>query len=205
MPDVDIEIIQAPPDTGEHSYPMAKELQVEGTHVTKGDLLFSFGDEKLDSTWTVVYGFDWGGIYTDSLTRIQMPMFREWSDFVDDLDNGEIQVVPHREETSYYTDEETVRTLAQYRNYHDDGVEFVLVEYTRHPLETQSALEAVNVFDSAGELVDYIYRPDKISSTDEAEAIYDFLLESGVREKSLSSPEDIVSQDGLESYSKESS
>jgi hypothetical protein len=200
MPDVDIEIVDAPQDVGDHGYPMADELRVEGMRVRKGDLIFLPGNENLDSTWEVVYGFDWGGIYTDSITGFQMPRFREWSTFVDSLENGTCQVVFLREETSFYSDEETVRTLSHYRNHHEDGLEFILVEQARHPLETTSELQSIEIYETVRELIDEIYTPDAITTADEAEAVYELLIDSGVRETILPDPDEISNQAGLNTF-----
>jgi len=200
MPDVDIEILDALPDTSEHAYPKAKELQVESIRVRKGDLIFSPADEHVDSTWEVIYGFDWGGIYTDFMGEFQMPRFRKWSDFVSDVEDGDLQVVMLREETSFFVNEEMVRSLSHYRNHHEDGVEFIIVERTRHPLETTSEVQSFSIYESAGEMVDDIYTPDALETTKEAEEVYQLLIDSGVQEGLLTPPDEISNQAGLDAF-----
>jgi len=200
MPDVDIEITDAPPDTGEYAYPMATELRVEGFRVGKGDLLYSPADERVDSTWDVIKGFDWGGIHTDSITKFQMPQFREWSKFVDIVKNEAHQIVHLREETSFYSDEETVRSLSYYQHHFNDGWQPILIEKSRHPLETTSELQYLKSYDSLQEMVDDIYTSDTITNIDKAEAIYEFLINSGVNKNILTPPDEISTQSGLNEF-----
>ncbi|PSQ51954.1 hypothetical protein BRD20_09040 [Halobacteriales archaeon SW_8_65_20] len=200
MPDVDIEIIDGHPEAGEYGYPMAVELEVEGIRVRKDDLLLSPETEKIDRTWEPVYGFDWGGIYTDSLTEFQLPRFHKWSDFVEAVKHGNHEVILLQEEVSYYVDEETVETLSYYRRHHQDGFQSVLVRRTRHPLETTLEFQSQEIYEETQDMIEDIYSPEALSSVNEAEAIYEFLTDAGIITDTLPEPEVAAEQSGLESF-----
>jgi len=200
MTDIDIEITDAPPDVSENMYPMAEGLLVNGMRVKKGDLIFLPGDERLESTWEVIYGFDWGGLYTDSPGVFQMPRFQKWSDFVDDVETGDLQTVFLREKTAFYLDDETVQTISHFRHYHDDGVEYILTKQNRHPLETTNKFQSIEVYEDVRELVDDVYTPEEVTTSQEAKAIYNLLIDSGVNEAILAPPGEISDQAGLDSF-----
>jgi len=200
MPDVDIEIKDAPADTGEYAYPMADELLVEGQRVGKGDLIHHFGDEKLDSSFEIVYGFGWGGIYTDTLTKVQMPKFTEWSEFIESIKSGEYQVVFLAEEKSYKTSDNRVETLSHYRNHHNNGWEPIMTKKSRDILDTRNELEYIKSYEDVREMFDAIYTPSSIENVAEANAMYELFIDCGYKVDSLSSPNDIISQTGLDGF-----
>lgn len=121
----DIEIL----DDGD-AHPYSSHVRVDETEIRIGDLLLVFesGESRTVNFFERIYGFTWPGVITHVLDGPVPAEFYEFDSLSDGIGSSELAVAPQREQTNFFVDDDTVRTLALYRYQYNDGWQPILVD-----------------------------------------------------------------------------
>lgn len=169
-------------------YPYSSHISVNGHEIKIGDVfvVFESAEESTVRVAERVYGFTWGSIITHPINGAVQAEVHDTERLSDDLDTTKISVAPKSHQASFYTEEDTVRCLSLYPNWHANGLQFIVVDETRDALSTDFDSQKVGFYDRLSEIVDELYRSPP--STDrEAKQLREFLREVGVKEDLLPS------------------
>jgi len=172
----DIEVL----DDGD-AYPYSSHISVAGTELQLGDLLLVFDspDDNSISFFERVYGFNWPGIITHVVDGPVPAEFHNFGDFATDLDSGKTAVAGKREQTSFFVDDDTVRTITLYRYQCQAGWQPILIDERRDPLEDTSFTESITLCEDREQVIEELLGPGSSEEEQEAQHIHKFLRSAG--------------------------
>ncbi|ERJ06679.1 hypothetical protein HLRTI_001234 [Halorhabdus tiamatea SARL4B] len=182
MPKPDIEVL----DDGD-AYPYSSHISVDGTELKLGDLLLMFDspDDTGVSIFERVYGFTWPGVITHVVDRPVPAEFHNFEDFASDLDSGKIAVASKREQTSFFVDEDTVRTITLYRYQYQGGWQPIVIDERRDPLENTPFNESITLCEDGEQVIEELLGTSSPEEEQEAQHIRDFLWSAGYQLDSI--------------------
>jgi hypothetical protein len=176
MPKPDIEVL----DDGD-AYPYSSHISVEGIELQLGDLLLVF-DSPHDNGinfFERIYGFTWPGIITHVVDGPVPAEFHNFEDFAADLDRGKIAVTSKHEQTSFFVDEDTVRTLTIYRYPYHGGWQPILIDERRDPLENTPFNQSITLCEDGKQVIEELLGTSSPEEKQEVEHIREFLRSAG--------------------------
>lgn len=182
MSNPDIEVLDDGP-----AYPYSSHISVDGIEIQYDDLLLVFesSESRTINFFERVYGFTWPGVITHVIDGPVPAEFREFERFTEGLKSGEIVVIPKRERASFFVDDDTVRTLTLYRHIYQDGMQPIIVDERRNPIDRVPHDQAVTLCEDSSDVIDELFTNNPPSTADEARQVREFLLAAGYRESSL--------------------
>ena len=186
VPKPDIEVLD-----DADGYPYSSHISLEGSELRHGDLLLVFesSESSIVNFFERVYGFTWPGIITHVVDGPVPAEFRSFESLAEKLQNGKIALAQEREQTSYFSDDDTIRTLSLYRYFHSNGWQPILIDEYRDPLEQSSLTQSITLCEDASEVVEELFGGQSYSSDSEPDQIRDFLLSAGYDDDSIPSIE----------------
>jgi hypothetical protein len=189
MPKPDIEAL----DDGD-AYPYSSQISVDGTELQLGDLLLVFGspDDNSVSFFERVYGFTWPGVITHVVDGPAPAEFHNFEDFAADLDSGKIAVASKREQTSFFVDDDTVRTLTIYRYQYQGGWQPILIDERRDPLEDTPLAQSVALCDDGEQVIEELLLTNSPEGKQEFEHIQEFLASAGYRSELIPAVDEVL-------------
>ena len=189
MPKPDIEVL----DDGD-AYPYSSHISVDGTELQLGDLLLVFDspDDNSVSFFERVYGFTWPGIITHVVDGPVPAEFHNFEDFAADLDSGKIAVASKREQTSFFVDEDTVRTITLYRYQYQGGWQPILINERRNPLEDTPLAQSVALCDDGEQVIEELLLTNSPEGEQEFEHIQEFLVSAGYRSELIPAVNEVL-------------
>ena len=163
------------------TYAYSSHISIEGTELEVGDMLLVFDHEEEGTVnfFERVYGFNWPGAITHQINGSVPAEIHEFDNLADELNSGKIAVAPELEQTSFFVDDDTVRTLSLYKNSHSDGYQPILVDEKRDPLSRTPFDQTITLCNWIGNVVEELFGTNPPSSEREAEEIRDFLRSAG--------------------------
>ena len=187
MPKPDIEVL----DDGD-AYPYSSHISVDGTELQLGDLLLVFDSPDDDgvSFFERVYGFTWPGIITHVVDGPVPAELHSFEDFAADLDSGKIAVASKREQTSFFVDEDTVRTLILYRYQYQGGWQPILIDERRDPLENTPFNVSITLCEDGEQVIEELLGTSSPEEKQEVEQIREFLQSAGYQLNPVSNPDE---------------
>ncbi|WP_135665716.1 hypothetical protein [Halorhabdus rudnickae] len=176
MPKPDIEVL----DDGE-AYPYSSHISVDGTELQLGDLLLMFDppDDNAVNFFERVYGFTWPGIITHVIDGPVPAEFHNYEEFAKDLESGKLAVASKREQTRFFVDDDTVRTITLYRYQYQGGRQPILVDERRHPLEDTLFSESITLCEDGEQVVEELLGASSSEGKQGVEHIREFLQSAG--------------------------
>ncbi|GGL41700.1 hypothetical protein GCM10009037_26640 [Halarchaeum grantii] len=182
MTEPDIEVLD-----DSQGYPYSSHISVEGTEVQHGDLLLVFesGESRTVDFFERVYVFTWKGIITHLIDGPLPAEFREFEEFAEDKESGRIAVVPEREQASFFKDDETIRTVSLYQYIYQEGMQPILVDEQRDPIDRDPYEQRVTLCGDSDEVIEELFSNTPPASVDESRHLRKFLLAAGYNESSL--------------------
>ncbi|MFC6987861.1 hypothetical protein ACFQJD_02315 [Haloplanus sp. GCM10025708] len=167
-------------DDGE-AYPYSSHISVDGTELQLGDLLLVFDspDDNGVSFFERIYGFTWPGIITHVVDGPVPAEFHNFEDFAADLEGGKIAVASKREQTSFFVDEDTVRTITLYRYQYQGGWQPIVIDERRDPLENTPFNESITLCEDEEQVIEEILGTSSPEKKQEVELIREFLRSAG--------------------------
>ena len=189
MPKPDIEVL----DDGD-AYPYSSHISVDGTELQLGDLLLVFDspDDNSVSFFERVYGFTWPGIITHVVDGPVPAEFHNFEDFATDLDSGKITVASKRKQTSFFVDDDTVRTLTIYRYQYQGGWQPILIDERRNPLEETLLSQSVALCDDGEQVTEELLLTSPPEGEQEFEHIQEFLVSAGYRSELIPAVNEVL-------------
>lgn len=163
------------------AYPYSTHIQVDGTEVQLGDLLLVFDtpDDNGVSFFERVYGFTWPGIITHVVDGPVPAEFHSFEDFATDLDSRKFAVASKREQTSFFVDEDTVRTITLYRYQYQGGWQPILIDERRDPLENTPFNESITLCEDGEQVIEELLGTSSPEEKQEVEHVREFLRSAG--------------------------
>jgi len=185
----DIEVL----DDGD-AYPYSSHISVAGTELQLGDLLLVFDspDDNGVSFFERVYGFTWPGIITHVVDGPVPAEFHNFEDFAADLDSGKFAVASKREQTSFFVDEDTVRTITLYRYQYQGGWQPILINERRNPLEDTPLAQSVALCDDGEQVIEELLLTNSPEGEQEFEHIQEFLVSAGYRSELIPAVNEVL-------------
>nr|WP_176705304.1 hypothetical protein [Halobacterium sp. GN101] len=185
----DIEVL----DDGD-AYPYSSHISVDGTELQLGDLLLVFEspDDNGVNFFERVFGFTWPGVITHVVDGPVPAEFHNFEDFAADLDSGKLAVASKREQTSFFVDDDTVRTITLYRYQYQDGWQPILIDERRHPLEDTPLAQSVALCDDGEKVIEELLLENSPEGEQEYEHIQKFLTSAGYQSESIPAADDVL-------------
>ena len=176
MPKPDIEVL-----ADGDAYPYSSHITVGGTELQLGDLLLVFDspDDNGVSFFERVYGFTWPGIITHVVDGPVPAEFHSFEDFAADLDSGKFAVANQREQTSFFLDDDTVRTITLYRYQYQGGWQPILIDERRDPLEDTPFNESITLCEDRDQVIEELLGTSSPEEKQVVEHIRKFLRSAG--------------------------
>ena len=103
----------------------------------------------------------------------------KYEKLAEDLTSGKIAVAPEIAQTSFFVDDNTVRTLSLYEHSYRDGQQPILIDEMRDPLSRSPSEQTVTLCTDGSDVVEELFETSSPSSKDEAEDVLDFLEAAG--------------------------
>ena len=189
MPKPDIEVL----DDGD-AYPYSSHITVDGTELQLGDLLLVFDspDDNGVSFFERVYGFTWPGIITHVVDGPVPAEFHSFEDFAADLDSGKVAVTSQREQTSFFLDDDTVRTITLYRYQYQGGWQPIVIDERRNPLEDTLLSQSVALCDDGEQVIEELLLTNSLEGEQEYEHIQEFLASAGYQSELVPAVDEVL-------------
>jgi len=189
MPKPDIEVL----DDGD-AYPYSSHISVDGTELQLGDLLLVFDspDDNGVSFFERIYGFTWPGIITHVVDGPVPAEFHNFEDFAADLDSGKTAVASKREQTSFFVDEDTVRTITLYRYQYQGGWQPIVIDERRDPLENTPLAQSVALCDDGEQVIEELLLSNSPEGEKAYEHIQEFLTSAGYQSELVPSVDEVL-------------
>ncbi|MCU4718053.1 hypothetical protein [Halapricum hydrolyticum] len=189
MPKPDIEVL----DDGD-AYPYSSHISVDGTELQLGDLLLVFDspDDNSVSFFERVFGFTWPGIITHVVDGPVPAEFHNFEDFAADLDSGKIAVASKREQTSFFVDDDTVRTITLYRYQYQGGWQPIVIDERRNPLEDTPLAQSVALCDDGEQVIEELLLTNSPDGEQEFEHIQELLVSAGYRSELIPAVNEVL-------------
>jgi hypothetical protein len=166
---------------GASTYAYSSHIRIEGTELQIGDLLlvFDHDNEQTVNFFERVYGFNWPGIITHQIDGPVPADIHEYENLAEDLASGKTAVAPEIAQTSFFVDDNTIRTLSLYEHTYRDGQQPILIDEMRDPLRRTPSEQIVTLCTDGSDVVEELVETSPPSSKDEAEDVLDFLDAAG--------------------------
>jgi len=189
MPKPDIEVL----DDGD-AYPYSSHITVDGTELQLGDLLLVFDspDDNGVSFFERVYGFTWPGIITHVVDGPVPAEFHSFEDLSADLDSGKVAVASQREQTSFFLDDDTVRTITLYRYQYQGGWQPTVIDERRNPLEDTLLSQSVALCDDGEQVIEELLLTNSLEGEQEYEHIQEFLASAGYQSELVPAVDEVL-------------
>jgi len=189
MPKPDIEVL----DDGD-AYPYSSHITVDGTELQLGDLLLVFDspDDNGVSFFERVYGFTWPGIITHVVDGPVPAEFHSFEDLSADLDSGKVAVASQREQTSFFLDDDTVRTITLYRYQYQGGWQPIVIDERRNPLEDTLLSQSVALCDDGEQVIEELLLTNSLEGEQEYEHIQEFLASAGYQSELVPAVDEVL-------------
>lgn len=173
------------------AYPYSSHIRVEETELQIGDLLLVFEseDSNVVNFFERVYGFTWPGIVTHSIDGPVPAEFRDFQRLAEGFESREIVTAPKREQSSFLVEDRIVRSLTLYRYVHGGGMQPILVDERRDPLEKEPFEQEVFLCENAGEVIETLFEEQSLTD-EEASHVRQFLLDAGYQDEALPEAEE---------------
>ncbi|MGQ4557285.1 hypothetical protein, partial [Halobellus sp. GM3] len=118
--------------------------------------------------------------------------FHNFEDFAADLDSGKIAVASEREQTSFFVDEDTVRTITLYRYQYQGGWQPILINERRDPLEDTPLAQSVALCDDGEQVIEELLLSNSPEGEQEYEHIQEFLTSAGYQSELVPSVDEVL-------------
>ncbi|WP_251344658.1 hypothetical protein [Haloplanus halophilus] len=176
------------------AYPYSSHISVDGTELQLGDLLLVFDspDDNGITFFERVYGYTWPGIITHVVDGPVPAEFRSFEDFAADLDSGKLAVASKCEQTSFFADDDTVRTITLYRYQYQGGWQPILIDERRDPLEDTPLTQSVALCDDGEQVIEELLLENPPEGEQEYEHIQEFLSSAGYQSELIPAVEEIL-------------
>jgi len=176
------------------AYPYSSHISIDGTELQLGDLLLVFDspDDNGVSFFERIHGFTWPGIITHVVDGPVPAEFHNFEDFAADLDRGKIAVASKREQTSFFVDEDTVRTITLYRYQYQSGWQPILINERRNPLEDTPLAQSVALCDDGEQVIEELLLTNSPEGEQEFEHIQEFLVSAGYRSELIPAVNEVL-------------
>ncbi|MDG5775165.1 hypothetical protein QA599_01805 [Haloarculaceae archaeon H-GB1-1] len=163
------------------TYAYSSHIRIDGTELQIGDLLlvYDHDDEQAVNFFERVYGFNWPGVITHQIDGPVPADIHEYENLSEDLANGKVAVAPEVAQTSFFVDDNTVRTLSLYEHSYRDGQQPILIDEMRDPLSRSPSEQTVTLCTDASDVSEELFETSPPSSKDESEDVLDFLEAAG--------------------------
>lgn len=178
------------------AYPYSSHISVEGTELQIGDLflVFESADSHMVSFFERIYGFTWPGVITHVVDGSVPAEFHAFETLADRFENGKIAVASQRERSSFFVNEDTVRTVELYRYFHQDGWQPILVDERRNPLDETATTQSVVLCENSGQVIEELFENHPPTDTQEIRNLQDFLRSAGYRDESIPTTEEVATK-----------
>ncbi len=163
------------------TYAYSSHISIEGTEIQIGDLLLVF-DHDNDQTvnfFERVYGFNWPGIITHQINGPVPADIHKYENLVEGIENGKIAVASKLSDTSFFVDNDTIRTLSLYEHFYSNGQQPILVDEIRDPLSRSPSEQTVTLCTNNDDVIEELIKTSPPSSETEANDVLDFLDAAG--------------------------
>ena len=189
MSQPDIEIL----DEGD-AHPYSSHIRVGGTEIQLGDLLLVFESDESRSVnfFEQIYGFTWPGVITHVVDGPVPAEFHEFDSLSKKTDSGELAIAPQREQTSFFVDDDTVRTITLYRYQYQGGWQPILVDMRRDPLEDATLTQSIALCEDGEQVIEELLVTESPGDKQEVEHIQEFLESAGYQSKSIPAIDEIL-------------
>ncbi|GAB7014534.1 hypothetical protein [Halolamina salina] len=179
----DIEVL----DDGD-AYPYSSHIRVDETEVQLGDLLLVFesGESHSVNFFEQICGFTWPGVITHVVDGPVPAEFHEFDSLSEGIDSGKLTIAPQREQTSFFVDDDTVRTITLYRYQYQGGWQPILIDERRDPLEDTSFNESITLCEDGEQVIEELLGTSSPEEKQEIEHIREFLRSAGYQLDSIS-------------------
>lgn len=186
-PDIDVL------DDGD-AYPYSTHISVDGTKLQIGDLflVFDSADSYDVSFFERIYGFTWPGIITHVVDGPVPAEFHSFEDLAGNLDSGKIAIASKRERTSFFVNDDTVRTISLYRYQYQDGWQPLLVDERRDSLEATPHTQSVALCDDGEQVIEELLLANSPEGEQVVEHIQEFLECAGYRSESIPAVDEVL-------------
>jgi hypothetical protein len=163
------------------TYAYSSHIRIEGTELQIGDLLlvFDHDDEQTVNFFERVYGFNWPGVITHQIDGAVPADIHEYENLTENLASGKIAVAPEIAQTSFFVDDNTVRTLSLYEHSYRDGQQPILIDEMRHSLSRSPFEQTATLCTDSSDVIEELFEASPPSSKAEAEDVLDFLEVAG--------------------------
>jgi len=170
------------------AYPYSSHISINGHKLELGDLLLVFDDTESSKIYSAeqIYGFTWGSVITHVVDSVVPAESHDVNSLGDKLGNGKVAIAHKWEQNCYRSDEDTVRRISLYRNFHQNGWQPIVVDETRDLLHTDFTSQNLLLCKDVSEMIDKLYHTPPESNL-EAEGLRNTLLNAGVQESALPS------------------
>lgn len=188
MPKPDIEVL----DDGS-AYPYSSHISVDGTELQLDDLLLVFesADSSTVNFFERIYGFIWPGIITHVVDGAVPAEFHTFEKFATKLNSGKIAVAEKREQTSFFVDNDTVRTISLYRYQYQGGWQPILIDKQREPLDDTPFATSVALCSDGTQVIEELLMTNAPANEQAVEHIQEFLESAGYRSGSIPAVSDV--------------
>ncbi|MFC7216203.1 hypothetical protein ACFQO4_19250 [Saliphagus sp. GCM10025334] len=173
-PDIDVL------DDGD-AYSYSSHIRVDEREIKPGDLLMVFESDESRSVnfFEQIYGFTWPGVITHVVDSPVPAEFHKFDSLAEGIDGSEFAIAPRRERTSFFVDDDTVRTISLYRYQYQDGWQPILVDERRDPLEATPLSQSVDLCDDGEQVIEELLLTNLPEREQEFEYIQEFLATTG--------------------------
>jgi hypothetical protein len=176
MPKPDIEVLD-----DADAYPYSSHINVDGTELQLGDLLLVFDSPEDNgiSFFERIYGITWPGIITQVVDGPVPAEFHSFENFAADLDSGKVAVAGKHEQTDFFVDEDTVRTITLYRYQYQGGWQPIVIDERRDPLENTPFNESITLCEDREQVTEELLEETSSEEKQGIEYIRKFLRSAG--------------------------
>lgn len=174
------------------AYPYASHIRVDEREIQLGDLLLVFESDESRSVnfFERVYGFTWPGVITHVVDGPVPAEFHEFDSLAEGIDGGKFAIAPRRERTSFFVDDDIVRTITLYRYQYQGGWQPILIDEQRDPLENTPFNESITLCEDGEQVIEELLGMSSPGQKQEVEHIREFLRSAGYQRNLISDPDE---------------
>jgi len=178
------------------AYPYASHIRVDEREIQLGDLLLVFESDESRSVnfFERIYGFTWPGVITHVVDGPVPAEFHEFDLLAEGIDGGKFAIAPRREQTSFFVDDDTVRTLTLYRYQYQGGWQPILIDERRDPLEDTSLAQSVALCDDSEQVIEELLLTNSPEGEQEYEHIKELLVSAGYQAESVPAVDEVLGE-----------
>jgi len=176
------------------AYPYASHIRVDEREIQLGDLLLVFesGESQSVNFFERIYGFTWPGVITHVVDGPVPAEFHEFDLLAEEINSGKFAIAPRRERTSFFVDDDTVRTITLYRYQFQDGWQPIVIDERRDPLEDTPPAQSVALCDDGEQVIEELLLTNSPEGEQEFEHIQEFLVSAGYRSELIPAVNEIL-------------